>query len=394
MPALYFLPWIKTRHALDLGPVVLEPYERGQLPGNQPSITQNEIDGVLSFYKTGPNETVQECILIRPSNRPIGQELDDEEQAFLRIFMEAFCFSQLTERRYFEQGFNYCCREDFIIHGHSWLGRFDGHIVIPSRRRDGRSLNLTDAETDAYYCPHNANRTASIHESPELLAPLLSARSAMDENHWGNLYECITAFNLANTDNALFTHDTEMVLLYGAFEALFRKIASGSRRRADFIRNQLGRTLIGVDGIAADSNLARDERWQNSDRPLIEHWLRDFKDSRGHLAHGGTTRNYPGHWSVLNHLMLGTFLLPLLVKIRLAQSSVYTWSEQDQAALSSFERLLQYDHFDPQFFADLRKRYEHPWLRIGREAFREASRHEIRATIEKVIDQRQSGGTP
>ena len=63
MPALAFLPWITVYEPIEVGQIRLLPYERGQLPGNLPGVTQDEIDRVLAPYADLPNKPVERATL-------------------------------------------------------------------------------------------------------------------------------------------------------------------------------------------------------------------------------------------------------------------------------------------------------------------------------------------
>jgi hypothetical protein len=388
MTSIYFFPWLDAQNSIDFGSVLLEPYERGELPGNQERITQDEIDAVLNFYKTSPTENVQRCLLIRLPSRQIGEDLNEDEKSYLRVFGELLCFSHIAERTYFGWDYHYCCKEDFAVHGHGWSSeRFDGHIVIHTRRRDGVSYNMTDAEYGAYHRPHNANKSSSLQENPPLLQPLLQAFQNMNNDQWGDIYECVINYNLANTDNALIAPEAEIVLLHSAFDAIFRDVGDNPKERTKVFQAYMGRALKTIADLQDDSCLAdliiKHDNGKN--RSLIEHWIKDFKLTRGHHAHGGTSRNYPGLWSQPNHLVLGSFVLPLLVKKRLESAGFYTWSHEDYANLSAFEGLIQYNHFSEKWCDDVRKRSEHPWYRASQAVRQEVSKREMEAIVSQAL---------
>ena len=113
MTSIYFFPWLDISKTIDFGSVLLEPYGRGQLPGDQKNITQSEIDEVMNFYKTSPTESVQNCTLVRLTGREIGEDISDDNKSFLRVFSEILCFSNISERTYFSLSNNYSLRNIF-----------------------------------------------------------------------------------------------------------------------------------------------------------------------------------------------------------------------------------------------------------------------------------------
>jgi hypothetical protein len=386
--SIYFFPWLDVPKTIDFGSVLLEPYRRGRLPGNQEYITQSSIDKVMDFYKDSPVESVSSCAMLRLKDYKIGQDITESEKEFLRIFAELLCFSHIAERSYFCSDIHYCCKEDFALHSQWWnSAEFDGFITVPSRRRDGYKLNLTDAEYDAYHCPHNANKSSNLLEIPSLIIPLLNAYKAMNAKQLGNVYECIINYNLANTDNALISTEAELVLLHSAFDAIFRDVDNNSIKREEFFKSHIKCSLKTVSNFETDSCLANSiiQKDNNKQLSLIYHWLEDFKSMRGHCAHGGTIRNYKGLWSQRNHLVLGSFVLPLLLKKQLEIAGFYNWSHEDQANLESFEKLIQYDHFNQKWFEDIRRSSDHPWNRIRKLSMREANRSETKDVISQIL---------
>ena len=367
MPALYFFPWLSAQAPLKFEQLTLEPYQRSLRPKEGLSVTLAEIDKLLDFYRTGPNETIDECLLVKFDGQSIGDEINDDQRSFLGSFAQLLCCSYLSDREYFTQYSNYWCADNFQLHAQGWRNPFDGHVVISSRRRDGRSLNLTDAEFDAHYRPHNAAGRSTLQPPSALIQALLSC-SATDA--WPGLYVGISNFNLANTDRELMTPETEMVLLYGAFQAVFDNVPDQAREHASLLRSYLGTEGFLIADVISDSNI-KDKllsRYrQGTPKSLLEIWFDEFRAMRGHFAHGKARDGYPAIWSADNHLTLGTFLFPLLLKRRLAAMDHYEWSQQDQADLACFENLLQYNHFANQWFENVRDRHKHPWHRIRKQ---------------------------
>lgn len=46
--AIAFFSWTFAERAVSVGPLRLLPYGKGKLPGDQPFVTQTDIDGVLT----------------------------------------------------------------------------------------------------------------------------------------------------------------------------------------------------------------------------------------------------------------------------------------------------------------------------------------------------------
>ena len=220
MPAIYFYPWLDGSN-IDIGPFTLERYERRKKPGNQKQISQSQIDSIMSFYRNSPKEYLKSCLLVRPKVKDFGEELNDDEKLLLNSFTEILCFCYLSERKFFSQNVNYCCKEDFQLYSHGWSGDFDKMIVVTSRRRDGYSMNLIDNNYSIYLRPHHTNPSSELSVVPALVSSLMGlACSENDKSKWNSLYESIINFNLANTDNPLITQESEIISLYSSFQSV------------------------------------------------------------------------------------------------------------------------------------------------------------------------------
>jgi len=77
MPALYFFPWLSAQAPLKFEQLTLEPYQRSLRPKEGLSVTLAEIDKLLDFYRTGPNETIDECLLVKFDGQSIGDAIND-----------------------------------------------------------------------------------------------------------------------------------------------------------------------------------------------------------------------------------------------------------------------------------------------------------------------------
>jgi hypothetical protein len=78
---------------------------------------------------------------------------------------------------------------------------------------------------------------------------------------------------------------------------------------------------------------------------VLEAWARDFCVSRGSVAHGHDYAAAKPTWSLRNHLLLATYLLPLVMKRFLAKSVTLIMRDEEIALIEAFERLACFDHF-------------------------------------------------
>lgn len=90
-------------------------------------------------------------------------------------------------------------------------------------------------------------------------------------------------------------------------------------------------------------------------------WIEDMGVARGSVAHGHGFHSYPGAWSVPEHLLLAAFVIPRLLKLRLAQIGHYTLTEDDQTDVDVLEALLNERLLEPRNPSD---QTPFPWSRV------------------------------
>ncbi|MCA6519567.1 MAG: hypothetical protein IM556_13140, partial [Pseudanabaena sp. M110S1SP2A07QC] len=75
-------------------------------------------------------------------------------------------------------------------------------------------------------------------------------------------------------------------------------------------------------------------------KSVREIWIRDLFRLRGDLAHGKIIKNFTSVWSINEHLILGSFIFPLVAKILLSKQNIYNLSKNDSLYVDVFERFL------------------------------------------------------
>jgi hypothetical protein len=70
------------------------------------------------------------------------------------------------------------------------------------------------------------------------------------------------------------------------------------------------------------------------------HWARELYRLRNKAIHEGTTEGYPWGWTVREHMVIGAFAFPLVVKLLLEGEGHYCLTEEDVARCRAVDRLL------------------------------------------------------
>ncbi len=369
MSMLAFFPWLETQK-LKIEDYALIPYERGKQPGG---ILQSQIDTVLLPYMNGTNPVVK-ATLLQLEGKELTQDLSEDERIEMFEFAELLAFAGLASRQYFNSLFGYTNRDasTLIIQGFS---EASGGAAVTTRRRDGSSMNYLTG--GVYLVP----RPLHVPSNPtELDLPFLKALlDARELPQWNLFEEGIFFFNRANTDNEQVTEQWEVIAISGAFERIFDCRAGKE--------NDLATRFMAI--FSPERWLTRDSCPRISEerirgRRIAEIWIRDFFQLRGNLGHGKKKSEQPQIWSNLEHLLLSSYLFPLLVKRLIADEKLYAWTEDDQIDIDVFEKLTCSNLFEE--IEDDNSVQTWPWLKIRSEA---KFAHGINEAVAELIEEQK-----
>ncbi len=336
-----FLPWVTSDAERLVGRFLLVPYRLGRSENAASAIPHAQIDQALRFYRDASRRPIRQCTLVALADKGIGTALSDAEIEDLFIFGELLAFSALSHRRFFQNGFGYVGRDQYALLFQRIPDHFSGSIALTYRRRDGGMTQGIGADDFPITIPPHVVWQQSVAYDEQLLQALLQAWMGMSAKDWQRYYEAANAFNFANTDSEAVPHGMELVLLHGAFE---RALGVGGGKTNDFVA-ELGKCLAISDRVKCRVRGAIQPKPKANEPFVLEAWARDFCASRGSVAHGHDYAASKPTWSLPNHLLLASYLLPLVIKRRLSEAGLMTMREGDVALIDAFERLACFDHF-------------------------------------------------
>jgi hypothetical protein len=360
MSAIAFFPWLRLRKDFSVGGTHFLRYERGRLPfGNDAQ--QKQADAVLGRYVVPVDGPVEHAVIVVPDIAQPTRDLSDAEIQGLFELRELITVSALSERSFFVGGsFQYCNSHSFSM----IVQRFqdvDSGVNVVSRRRDGAAHAFWSRGT---YQVTRPDHVPSAFTGLELDGPLLEAlQRSRSGAAFDRISDAVAGFNLANTDSADILPRVELALLNGAFERLF-DCRSGKEDdlASRFVATVQPRTALFASDYPRTAMAAARANRQISVREV---WIRDFFRSRGDLAHGRTTPGRTPIWQLNEHLLLGTYTFPLVLKAVLEQEKLYTLSLDDEDFIEILEKVYITELFnisDPHVPAP-----EWPWNKVMEE---------------------------
>ncbi len=356
---LVFFPWLKLRDSLHVGDFTLIPYKRGSEPVGPGAPLQEVLDTITKPYLGQAEQPIGYATLVQVGQGDLTHDLDEQQRTAVFVFSELLTACGLSCREYFQSGgMMYWNRDNFRLVVQQFADPHGG-VTITTRRRDGSTLSYWSE--DAYHVqkPDHVPLGGDIHVDERLLEALLRAR---ESKTWDRLWASVVSFDFANTDSAYMAGETEAVLLSGAFERLLDCDRGKENELAErFSRALTRRKDVTVADCVRLSSLDISKKFRKS-ASIRDMWIRDFFRLRGDLAHGRLSAGYSPAWSLLNHLLLGSYVFPLVLKSVLAGNGLYTLEEGDQFRIDLFESLACEEHFGPG--TDKHDRGAYAWNRV------------------------------
>lgn len=370
---LVFFPWLKIRHDVDLGDYSLVPYARKEKPFGKGTQQQDECDGVLEPYYEAAKRPVDEAAILIVKAKPNLETLTDRDASECFIMRDVLSCAGIATREYYGFGFNYWNDAHFNIVIQNYADP-RGSISTTIRRRDGQTTSHITRDAYHVYIPAQVAANRHVKVDAEIVAGLLKAK--LDKKNWGDYHSAINNFVRANSDDDRVPTQQEAVMLIGAYQRLLRCGESG---KEDKLAEEFMKIMDSHATITCQtSKKLQGTKYQiKSQMKLVEAWIRDFYLLRNEYAHGKTSSKKEFGWYGAEHLLLGSYLFPMLLKERLRQDE-YNSSGAREIDLKVFEALIDANlSGKPE---DQSGSGDWMWNRVLSEA-------STRAVIEKIMSQ-------
>lgn len=363
MGNLVFLPWAKNDKQISIGEFILTPYERAIKPFGINTDNQKLVDEILEPYRAHANKPIQKALFLSFEGSNLLKELNENDFTKIYNFSELFTFANLSSRKYFDSILDeYCNRDAFqiIIQGFGNIKEYKGS-AITQRRRDGSSTTYYSKDALFINKPGHIVSQKVLKTDFVFLESLLKAQGVFSDKEWSAIFESIINFNLANKDSEDISENIELILINNTFERLFN--TNGKE-------DELAQKLTAI--LKPEIDLPKDycEKLKNIDvnrfnksTYIRDIWIRDLFRIRNNIAHGKLTSQYPLVFSLKNHLLLASLIIPIILKLILNSRGLYKLSDDDKMIVNIFEKLVCAEHFQIEN-KDENDMPEYPWHKI------------------------------
>ncbi len=339
MSEIAFFPWFKLNDPVKVGDFELLIYT----PDSQFAI-QKDLDNIIGDFYPVEKRKVNNCIILKFIDKEIGEDFTEEERRKIFMFAELLTFSGLSARTFFFGAMGgYSNKDVYQIVVRNYESSNNGYKIV-NRRRDGVTNTIVAKGATKTRKPKHIQSFIISPTNFNFLEALYSASQEQKGNEWNAIYESIVSFNLANTDSQYVREEMEIVLLFSSFERLY-DVGKNTHKLYELIN----------ESISPSSNIEPnecerivenfDESRYKKVETLRELWIRDFNNLRGNLAHGKYDNKYPAFWDIHEHLLFGSFILPICLKVKLSELDQYELTESDFDSIELFEQLLSIHPF-------------------------------------------------
>jgi len=339
---LMLLPWLQLSEPLSIRGIHFTPYPT-DTSSNIFNKFQDDIARILKSYRNIQNKPITKCVLVYLDETDPCKALSDEKTSLIYETVHLLAFCALSKNEYFSQEShyaNYSMFESFFQYfndGNKW-------VTLTSRRRDGETMSTYEHEEVYFNIPVQCASQAKLGrvEAPLLKALNLSFKTP--NNQVRRLLQSISLYDQAQTDSSTVLPQREVVILASAFEQLFENCHG-----ADDLACKLGTHLDNYGSIkyskslrAKDFKIPEDPKKKKTESRWFLHqkWIQEFYQLRNDIIHGNDRKQRTWGWSIHEHLVMASFVFPLLVKLLLTQSSAYQLTEDDIGLLQAVDPLL------------------------------------------------------
>lgn len=357
MSYIIILPWLNIREPIEVGPF-------RYVPVNLQIEAMKDEDREILTQAVEPFRIVRErsltsFVLVELEGETYLNNYSEDEIEQFKFFNNLLTMSCLSNRMFFQPMIGYINSDtlDYFIRRHSPDRNFQ---TVYGRKRDGHIKSINTERSEIIKRPVHVSSKLPYKPDIMLLNSLITAKDELRNRFWYKVYNSILNFTSGNTDNIKISPTQEIIFLRSSFEQLLSERTLHSDF-TDVIEEFTELILLEEfpEVIDRPANLEI-----TPEMPISEAWIREFIALRDYLAHGNSLSSFETRWSLHEHLLLASFIYPVILKWFLQEHNQYTLSKRDIARFKAFEQLLSVQHFVDYTDQENEEDFEYPWNNI------------------------------
>jgi hypothetical protein len=338
-----FLPWLTVAGDITLGQFQFIPFK---VPDGSINPQLKEIEAVLneiiSSYVDLQLRVVRNFTVVVRPGKERSWDVANENVETIQRAVSLLCLCAMAKNDYFQQVLpKYANATNFQPYFQSFTQPIE-HISLRARRRDGGTLIAGHKHGEVkFVVPLQCESLRETHVDSQLVDGLNLANvggSALTRR----LIPAMSFFGLANTDADGMLSEAEVVLMGSAFEQLLEaESAIDLSRKLGDIFQDYGSVLV-RDAIDSRRGILIDPDYADAQLEWFVHrkWIQELHQLRSYYVHGEDYLSREWGWSPKEHLAIGAFLFPLVVKLFLQSEGFYELNECDELRYIAIDRLL------------------------------------------------------
>lgn len=348
-----FLPWLHLAETVQLGQIRFVPFVTSS-PDSELAAVTTSLPVILSGYRDVQGQPVTACTVSFPAGQKPGEDLAEQHVQAIQTAAALLCLAALAENDYCSPG-AYVNSSPFQPYFQCFTEPVED-IALQIRRRDGRTLvgGYKHGEI-VFTMPVQCSQISSRFRIDKPFAEALGSALACGSSVARRLVPALAFFNLANTDSEAMSTEAEVILSGAAFEQLLDVSGAGDLAcevgellrpygavEVDKAVAHRPGIMLGVKYVKTQQAWVRDAQLAQAQKAWFLHqkWAEELHHRRSVLVHGQDPQARTWGWDLREHLVMGGFVFPLLVKLCLAREGRYSLTENDECRCAAIDPLL------------------------------------------------------
>lgn len=341
---IVFLPWLRLKHSIEAFDLLFLPIGEKIGWSSLPSNLIQQAQLIASSYTDQAGHPIPDftIALKRTGEKPWNLSSEEFSQARDAASILFFCSWSMND--YYSQLGHYANSSMFNVVGQRFAPTDPTGIALTIRRRDGETLcgGFQHGQVRLVSPPQYAINHHS-HVDTNLLDALMKARNSGSKTY-DLLFSVLGLLELANTDRDFMSLPSEVILMSSTFETFLE--VNGNRKALVLSESFASlfsqySSLTARDALNKGRNIFLDAKeGAENNWPILKVWSHEFYKLRNEFVHSKKTSNRTWGWHELEHLVMGAFTFPLMVKLKLHAENYYSLTYEDTKRCKALDTLL------------------------------------------------------
>lgn len=335
------MPWLILKDPVEVGGYRFVPYERATQNVEIDAHFRSILDEILSAYYNLTGTPRNKCVLICAPSRTPSWDIGAGEDDNIRKAVALLSLAGISSNKYYRPHDNYVNSSAFSFFYQRFTDPLKG-VAIQGKRKDLRCLDGGYQHGEIKFTvPICCKSTDPVVVDGELIEGInraLKNMSLLDNR----LLPALSFYNLANTDSDNMLIEAECILMGSAFEQLldvdnkYRMSCEIGNVFKEYKSATVRDALKTRPGIKLDTQYEKEQKeWQ-----VVRKWIEELYDLRSVFVHGEKYDSRSWGWLPVEHMIMGEFIFPLIVKILLQAERCYELTSWDKQYCCAIDRIL------------------------------------------------------